>query len=249
MDWARIFPLIVIFAGIALGLVAVVGLRLLLRGGREREARRLEERQVQVEAKGWHLETVNETNIKFRIFGGSRADVGWEMSYDSDAGSTDAKPKLVWRAIELSAPRTEFWSTSAVHSRVLKSGAANMAMRLAGQIGSVLPRTGFLDRNELLSEGQVHTPRSAILREWFAVFCRDPARCARVFDAEVERLLLSFPASSYPKVQRTNLPEVQFGAAGLEIRVGNRDGQMPVIEHLAALGTAIAQRIQGRAKF
>ena len=249
MDWAQIFPLIVIPAGIALGLVAVFGLRLLLRGGREREARRLKERQVQVEAKGWHLETVNETNIKFRIFGGSRADVGWEMSYDSDSSSSYAKPKLVWRAVDLTAPRTEFWSTSAVHSRVLKSGAANMAMRLAGQIGSVLPRSGILDLNELLGEGKVHTPRNAKLREWFVVFCRDPARCARVFDAEVERLMLSFPASSIPRVQRTHLPTAQFGTAGLEIRVANRDGQMPVIEHLAALGTAIAQRIQGRATF
>jgi hypothetical protein len=247
MDSDSIFMLELILAGLALGAAWIYISDRISRYRGARDQRRIKQHLGQIEAKGWRLEPIPESTIRYQIHGTSDAGIAWILHYDSDAGSTNAYPMVVWRAVDLKAPRTEFWSSSAENVRRMTVGMGGMATKIAGLVAASL--RGASEAGDMLSEGKLHVPRDAALRETFVVVCQDPARCARIFNDEVERRVLAFPTESHPPIGAKNMPATRFDANGLEVSIGNRDGEMAAIQYVVAIGEAIAAGIRDRSTF
>lgn len=214
---------------------------------RERDLRRIRQQLAKAEVKGWRMEPIAESTKRFEIRGSSDAGIAWTLDYDSDSGSTNPGPMVVWRAVDFRAPRTEFWSSSAENVRGMKDGMGGMATKVFDLVAKRLPGTD--EMGDMLSEGKLHVPRDAALRESFVVVCRDPARCARIFNDRVERLLLAFPAGSSPPIGPENMPRTRFDTNGLEVSIGYCDGELATFQYVVAIGEAIAEGIRDRSTF
>jgi hypothetical protein len=57
---------------------------------------------------GWRYQGTYEGDIRYRFSGNTATVQQWMLRYDSDASSSNSRPKIIWKITTLKAKRIEF---------------------------------------------------------------------------------------------------------------------------------------------
>jgi hypothetical protein len=192
---------------------------------------------------GWRYDGAYEGDIRYRFFGTTSNGQAWELYYDSDASSTGAQPKLVWQIASLRSKQIEFQISHARGFDAMRTGAgkhvASFAAGLASAVGSSSVRQAML----FLKEAVAQPVGTARFRTRFTVMARDRAGVERLLDNESERLLLNWPKSVEKKFDPFKQVSVFHDLKGLRIECRYDATDMPLVEHIVKLGTALSVRL------
>jgi hypothetical protein len=198
--------------------------------------------QAHARARGWRVETPDSGDIRYRLHGRTLEGVAWTLAFDSDQSSSSSSPKLVWRAEGLKAARTELM----IGSRKQWAGFGLPATKrlfagarwLLGGISATV-----MDMGEFVEQATVSPYGSPAFCEHFVVAARTPAM-ARAVPERLEGLLLRWPREAGSKFDAGRSVSIWFNAAGLEVNCKIDAPAPPVLDHVVAIGAALADALR-----
>jgi hypothetical protein len=225
-------------------LVAILALLSRLKRAKEaREHRRAAERLRRVRDLAWDYDPSRDGDIWYRFRGTSPEGVAWQMHYDSNHSSSNSKPKLIWRAEALAAPRMELAIGSRIVYEGFTRGVARALLSGAARVFGRLADGALRDFNEFLHEARPLNVGTSRFRKKFVLVARD-ARYAGVLDAELERLILDWPRVEGKKFAPARALQVRLDRGGLHAQLQLDAPPMAVCEHLARLGERVVGRLR-----
>ncbi len=216
------------------------------RAWQEKQKRNVTRAADRARSLGWRFESQESGDIRWRMHGHSPGGKPWTLHYDLDAGSSSSNPRLVFTATGLPARGAELCTVHPKLGVALLSGAGRATIKFAGALVASFNKKHADNFTAFYHDAVQVEPRDPRLRKVVLFLCRDRTLCERVFDREVERLLLDWPKGSTPGISFAGHVELTYGSEGLVIKVAERDGALPVAEHLARLGGAIVDRLANR---
>ena len=229
---------------LALALLAGVGggLFWLVAKGRELERRRDFGRKVLARKQGWSYSGNRSARIDYQ-FTGSANGVDWQMWYDSDRGDKSPTPRAHWKSANLRTRnlallilgRRRFQLESGAFGRLLAGVAAGVVHAVSGHE----PRSDKAEFYESAVEVEAGGPA---FRERFAVAIASDMPKAWL-DAELQQLLLAWPATDGTRFRAEDSVEITLQADGLQIAVDRMPQDTACWVHLANLGEHLARRL------
>jgi hypothetical protein len=193
---------------------------------------------------GWHYDATHEGNIRYRFSGTTDQGHRWQLRYDSDASSSVSQPKLIFEIYSVRAERTQFEISAGKSFEMMQSAVglkvASVAASIAWAVGSGAAQDAFA----FCREATIQPLASSRLHGNFKVIARSPRDVSDLLDQETENLLLNWPATVEKSFDPFQQVSIQRGPKGLTIECRYDSTDMPLVEHLVALGCALAARIK-----
>ena len=200
---------------------------------RERRAREL----------GWRYDGTFVGDIRYRFFGSTPRGQSWELRYDSDASSSNSRPKVIWEITSLKSGRTEFQISQGKKFEDLQDPSAQKVLLFAARLAGGLKLEAVNDAIAFMKEARVQPLGSGRFRQRLKLIARTPGEVANLLDGECERLLLDWPRTVEPTFDAFQAVVVERDRAGLRIECRYDSTDMPLFEHIVKLGEALAARI------
>lgn len=193
---------------------------------------------------GWLYDATHEGNIRYRFSGTTDLGHHWQLRYDSDASSSVSQPKLVFEISSLRADRTQFEISAGKSFEMMQSAVGLKAASVAASIAWAVGSGAAQDAIAFCKEATTQPLASSRLRGGFKVMARSPHDVSDLLDQETENLLLNWPATVEKSFDPYQQVSIQRGPKGLTIQCRYDSTDMPLVEHLMALGCALAVRIK-----
>lgn len=214
------------------------------REARERQEKLAAQRPMRARAKGWRYDDTAEGDIRYRLHGTSPGGRAWTIAYDSDHSSSTSRPKLVFRAPHAGRDGIQ-WRLSSRRAYESLSGGAGRA--ILGALASVLARhsTTFAAHREFMQRAREIPAGSTRFRQRYVLYGVDSS-AATLIDGDVERLVLAWPKFASGSANGDDALTLSLDADSLDATLACDGPTFEVIEHLAALGERLLDRLPER---
>ena len=226
--------------------VAIGGVVWLIVHGRKLQKQHDFERKVQARKLGWTYDGTRDGRVDYR-FGAAEHGIEWSMWYESDRGDDSPTPKAYWQSANVRAPRLSlviigrkrYQMESGAVGRILMDVITGVAQAVSPEnLGdSRADKAEFYESATTLDEGR------AAFRERYAVAVA-PDMPRNWLDEGLQALLLNWPKPKRGAAYRSDEQvEVTLGQNGLQIVARQMPEEFAFWNHLARLGTTLAQRL------
>jgi hypothetical protein len=184
-----------------------------------------------------------EGNIRYRFSGRTGEGHRWELRYDSDASSSVSQPKLIFEIASLRAERTQFEISTGKSHELMQSATGMKVASVAASIAWAVGSSSAQDAIAFCKEATIQPLAGNRLLGHFKVIARHAIDVADLVDDETANLLLNWPQTVEPKFDPYQKVTISRGPKGLVIECFYDSTDMPLCEHLVALGSALATRV------
>lgn len=231
-----------IIIAVAAGLAGLVYLILRANAGLQ-QTRAAEVLSIEGHARlrGWRVDMPADGDVRYRLHGQTAEGVAWTLAFDSGQSSSTARPKLVWRAEDLRAARTELMIGSRRQWAGFSAPGTKRVFAGARWLLGGISKT-VMDLSEFVEQATASPLGSPAFREQFVVAARAPA-LARAVPDRLEALLLRWPAEAGRGFDPGRSVTVWLNTAGLQVDCRIDAPPPPVVDHIVAIGNALADAL------
>jgi hypothetical protein len=220
------------------------GLYWLYRIGRRIEARERAGRAERAQILGWEYDDTRRGDIDF-VLRGRAGEIEWELAYESDRGSENPTASVKWSTASVKAGepvlaimgRWRYDFLRGIGGKVL-FGLAKALIRGRGLASGESSTQGFLEAARDLPGG------SPGFRKYFVVLGRDDRLAHAIMDAQLETLLMDWPAGGGGVFGSEKHLEIWADPGGVRVVVHSGLTDMPRLEHVVTLGVTVAERLR-----
>lgn len=197
-------------------------------------------RSQRAAALGWGYTSVDEGDIRYRFSGTTQTGYPWELCYDSDASSSVSQPKLVFAITALRSERTEFEISAGRSFEQMRSATGMKATSVVASIARAVGSSAAQDAIAFHQEAAIQQEASSRLKHRFKVIGRHADDAAALLTGEVQQLLLNWPPTAQTAFDPYQKTLISQGPKGLVITCDYDGTDMPLVEHIVAIGGALA---------
>jgi hypothetical protein len=203
--------------------------------------RHAEERRRRARELGWAYDDTPEGNIDFRLSGTSH-NIRWELVYDSDRSSSESSPRVYWRWRERPVRRIEMALMSAAADKIAFGPLGRSIIGFARKFG--VKSKSHPDGDDFYDHALKVESDLSVFQEQWIVRARRPSLFRSIASHDIAALLTQWPSSAYRKPFNPAVTvNLLYDHDGLTLECSLGVLEMPLLEHLVKLGTAVAVKL------